>query len=274
MLTTVMYLTPQTSREWLEQDNALRALYPEEALHTNRTIRPNRVEFFKQLYERGEWKLTHQSIAFTKHMVRLDGQHRLTFISKLPENTVVPVNVSFDCDPASYIAIDRGAGRSAADVLGISTGLAAVATTFAAIHLSIGKSKVSPAQVAIYAAWAKPEYDKMWAHCSYTSKIWGSAAVRCAAIYQMKRTHDDDFVLLSYASLHKADFDTMPHGSQALMQQNIRGVLSSVRGGFDLFCRAVRAFDPKQQQKIKAIAVHNVPAAVAVVRSFIDKSLP
>ena len=261
MHTTIMYITPEKATEYLAKNNI------------NRTIRPTRVDYFKQMYERGEWLLTHQGIALAPDSTLLDGQHRLTFISQLPPKSVVPMNVSFECDPATFVAIDRGAGRSAADVLSISIGLAAVATLFASLHLSVSRSRISPAQVAIYAAWAKPEYDKMWAHCSYTSKIWGSAAVRCAAIYQMKLTHDNDFVLLSYASLHKADFDTMPHGSQALMQQHIRGVLSSVRGGFDLFCRAVRAFDPKQQQKIKTIAVHNIPAALAVVRSFIDKSL-
>ena len=123
MHTTIMYITPEKATEYLAKNNI------------NRTIRPNRVDYFKQMYERGEWLLTHQGIALAPDSTLLDGQHRLTFISQLPPESVVPMNVSFECDPATFVAIDRGAGRSAADVLSISMDLAAVATLFASLHL-------------------------------------------------------------------------------------------------------------------------------------------
>jgi hypothetical protein len=258
MHTHIMYVTPVMAQGWLDKN------------HINRTLRTTHVEHFRKMYERGEWLLTHQGIALAPDGTLLDGQHRLTFISKLPTEANVPMNVSFDCDHASYIAIDRGAARNPADVLGIPTAMSAAAALFASIHLRVGKGALSVQQIEPYTRWMQPEYDELMRYCSYQKKIWGSSGIRCAAIYQMKASKDKDFVMLSYASLHKADFDIMPIGARALMQQFINGKLGPIRQSTDLFCRAVRAFDPKN--KSKRITIRDTDAILDNVRAFMGKT--
>ena len=259
MKTELVNITPAKAREWLKSNTE------------NRPLRPNVVEGFHIAWGRGEWKSTHQGIAFGKSGRLIDGQHRLTFISQLPESTSVAMNVTRDLDEQVFGAIDQGCRRSASDVLGVSMDLAATGRFMARIVNSSMGVGLSVQYIAPFVEWVTPEYEELVTYCPSKVRIWSSSGVKAAAILQMKRGMDWDFVKMSYHSLVAADIDAMPHGARALMQQHMSGKIVSART-LDLFCRALRAFDSTKNFKIRSINVPDQAGVLEEVRQYIMQS--
>lgn len=257
MKTTLMSVSPAQAREWLKYNSG------------NRRLRPNVVEGLLTAYQRGEWKVTHQGIAFGKDGKLLDGQHRLTFISQLPEGERVSINVTADCDGDIFDAIDLHQRRTLSDITGVSSDLGAVGRFFARIANGSTTAGLTPQFVRPFIEWAEPEFVELLTFCPNTAPIFSSASVRAAAIYQIKAGRSADFVKISYDSLVRADIDSMPHGARALMQQRMSGKIVSARS-LDLFCRALRAFDSTKNTKIRSILVMDQAGTLAEVRSAIE----
>lgn len=257
MKTVLMNVTPAQARTWLKHNTK------------NRKLRPGFVEELHMAYARGEWKTTHQGIAFAKSGQLLDGQHRLTFISQLPEGSSVPVSVSMDCEEDIFDAIDLHQRRTLSDITGVSAELGAVGRFFARIYNSSQSTGLTPQFVRPFIQWAEPEFVELVTFCPGNAPIFSSASVRSAAIYMMKLGHDKDFVKVSYDSLVRADIDAMPYGAKALMQQRMSGKIVSART-LDLFCRAVRAFDSTKTTKIKSILVLDAAKTISEVRDFLQ----
>lgn len=256
MKTVLMNVTPAQARTWLKHNTK------------NRKLRPNFVEELHLAYSHGEWKTTHQGIAFGKSGLLLDGQHRLTFISQLPDGESVPMNVSMDCEEDIFDAIDLHQRRTLADITGFSADLGAVGRFFGRIYNSSQSTGLTPQFVRPFIEWAEPEFVELVTFCPGTAQVFSSAAVRSAAIYMMKLGHDADFVKVSYDSLVRADIDAMPYGAKALMQQRMSGKIVSART-LDVFCRAVRAFDSTRTGKIKSILVTDPAKTIQEVREFL-----
>ncbi|MFF2748529.1 hypothetical protein ACFVVA_23705 [Kitasatospora sp. NPDC058048] len=85
----------------------------------NRRLDVGRVRALAEAILRGEWKLTHQGIAFDKDGVLIDGQHRLHAI--IEANTPVEMFVFNGLSNDIFPVLDTGRSRSAADTL-LSTG--------------------------------------------------------------------------------------------------------------------------------------------------------
>ena len=117
MRTIEMLISPEQARKWLSENNT-----------DNRPMRRIAVDGLRAAWDRGEWRLTHQGIAFDTNGVLRDGQHRLAFISELPPGAAVPMMVTFDLPDDVFGVLDRGIRRSLADDMGISQSLAAAAT--------------------------------------------------------------------------------------------------------------------------------------------------
>ena len=260
MKTELMGVTPKMARDWLKSNGA------------NRQLRPFVVEKLHSSYERGEWKVTHQGIAFAASGRLLDGQHRLTFISQLPEGSVVSINVTTGQNEDTFDAIDIGVGRTMGDVYGISFELVAAGRFFAKIANGSTMQGLTNQSTKPYVDWVLPEFQELITFCPKVTKIWSSSAVRCAAIYQMKRGHDSDFVKVAYHSLIHADIESMPFAAQALMRQYMSGKIVSARTQ-DLFIRALRAFDSSNNKRVNSIAVHDQAASIAKVREFIETEM-
>jgi hypothetical protein len=84
----------------------------------NRPIKNAAVAKLVKAIENGEWKLTHQGIAFDWNGNLVDGQHRLLAIAK--SGASVPIAVTTNCDPSIFIACDIGAARTSSDVLSVN----------------------------------------------------------------------------------------------------------------------------------------------------------
>lgn len=108
--------------------------YAKEVLLTrnkgNRPVKNAAVAKLLQAIQNGEWRLTHQGIAFDWHGNLVDGQHRLIAIAK--SGMTVPVSVTTNCDPSIFIACDIGTARTSGDVLSVNGATKNDATTIGA----------------------------------------------------------------------------------------------------------------------------------------------
>jgi len=255
METRLTLVTPAMARQWLDRNT------------DNRPLRPGVVDGFLAAYRRGEWKITHQGVAFSKSGRLLDGQHRLTFISELPENTAVPVNVTNDLEEDTFEAIDQGFKRTTSDLYGVSGGLVAAARFFLKIAIT-DRFGITPQLTKPFIDWAAPEYELLTTFCPASARTWSSAAVRCAAIYNIKTGHDADFVRVAYDSLVHSNISAMPPSVRVLAQQHMSGKIVSARG-LDLFCRAQRAFNSKDNGITAKIIVKDMRGQIEMTRAFI-----
>ena len=108
----IIKVTPDKAKKWLAKNHP-----------HNRSVSWNRVEAFVNDMVAGNWRLTHQGIAFDGDGYLIDGQHRLHAVvnsGKAIEMAVVTNETAGFHDP-----IDRGAPRSVAMLAGMKVKVAA-----------------------------------------------------------------------------------------------------------------------------------------------------
>ncbi|WP_320055727.1 hypothetical protein [Desulfuromonas thiophila] len=104
--TSFVFITPQVASEMLKNNKG------------NRPISPARADKYVQDMRMGNWKITHQGIAFDSAGNLIDGQHRLLAIVKSGKS--IMMNVSYGLDADVFDVLDTGGNRSRADVLSIA----------------------------------------------------------------------------------------------------------------------------------------------------------
>jgi hypothetical protein len=83
----------------------------------NRPMVEGNVDKFVKLIERGEFRVTHQGVAFDWNGDLLDGQHRLAAVIETAKS--VEIIVGFGYDPKVFDALDGGRKRTVGDVLSL-----------------------------------------------------------------------------------------------------------------------------------------------------------
>lgn len=86
----------------------------------NRSVRKSLVSQYARDMKNGEWKLTHQGIAFDRDGVLLDGQHRLLAI--IESGVTVHMLVVRGVESKHQLFMDDHAKRSAGDALTLARG--------------------------------------------------------------------------------------------------------------------------------------------------------
>ena len=104
--TELLLVTPQVAAEMLKHNAG------------NRRLSMSRVNKYSQDMKLGNWKITHQGIAFDNNKRLIDGQHRLEAVVK--SGTSIYLNVSHGMGGEVFDVLDTGGNRSKADVLGIA----------------------------------------------------------------------------------------------------------------------------------------------------------
>ncbi len=102
--TVYMDITPDKALNWLENANT-----------SNRKVIDAHVRRMARDMKNGNWRMTHQGIAFSTEGVLLDGQHRLWAI--VESQMTVKMPVTFNLPPESLVTIDVMQSRSMADVI-------------------------------------------------------------------------------------------------------------------------------------------------------------
>lgn len=232
MKTAIIDITPALAREWLKANT------------DNRPLRSGHVDALRSAFERGEYKQTHQGIAFDDRGVLLDGQHRLQAIALIDDpDASFPMLVSRGMPRDTFEVIDTGSSvRTVSDVLRIHQQSGVVANFFAQLMLTRQKSRPTPAQVKPYAELIAANMDRLMAFCPTAAKTWSAAAVKAAVIVSMQRGYGD-YALMVYRALVLAKFDEMPAVAQALYRAHMAGSVRAA-GGRDIFIRALKVFNP------------------------------
>lgn len=255
MNTELMMITPAIARQMLESNTG------------NRPLRPAHVLNLESAYLRGEWRVTHQGIAFSPDGRLLDGQHRLTFISELPDDAAVPLFVTLGLPDNAFDAIDQGKNKSVGDIYGYPEGLAAVARFFAMVAFS-KVSALTPQALKPYMDFAEADYQLLVSFSPSVKKFWSCGTIRSAAIYQMKRGHDADRIRVIYDSMIKSNIGAMTNGARVFTQQYLNGSINA-RNVYDLFCRALRVFNTKEPFAASKILIREQGKEIAEVREFL-----
>ena len=105
MRSKVLSITPKKAAEYLERNTA------------NRPVSQRTVREFAQVMRRGEWRVTHQGIAFDTNGALVDGQHRLAAV--VEADVPVEMTVFTEVPDGAFDVLDTGKRRNAADVLAI-----------------------------------------------------------------------------------------------------------------------------------------------------------
>jgi hypothetical protein len=256
--TETITVTPKSARELLDRNRK------------NRPIRPSHVETLRQSFERGEYVMTHQGIAFDDRGELIDGQHRLTAISLLESGSfTMLVTRGLNRDTVFPVVDATQAKRTTSDVLQLERGVGEVANFLAKIRQ--GRSTgITPSYVAPIADWISPEIHDLLAFCPSVAKTWSSAPVRAAAGLSMK-FGDADYVKLIYRAMVLLDFDTMPQVSRVLFKAWQSGTVRAA-GAYDIFARSLKMFDPKYANLQKVI-INDANKVAASVRELIESEV-
>lgn len=250
MKVEIVNVTPHLASEWLRFNV------------DNRTLRRTTVETLKGAFQRGEYKQTHQGIAFSNKGRLLDGQHRLTAISELRDG-VFPMVVTWGLPDEAFDAIDVGLKRTAADVTGLDRRLVEEAR-FIGETCRSSKASITIPQIARIAAHIQPFHESLMHFCSTTSKTWGSVGVRTAAVVRMMHGGDPDYVRTQYRALVLADYAAMVPAAHAICKQNANGALSP-SDRLDMFARAMVVFD-HSKANVSRIQIADTSVAASFVR--------
>lgn len=98
----VVTVTPKIAKEWLER-NAV----------NNRKINPNRVRMYAEDMRSGNWKLTHQGVAFDADGQLIDGQHRLAAVVKSGVSVrMLIMRYRYRVQEGALLELDMGAART------------------------------------------------------------------------------------------------------------------------------------------------------------------
>ena len=97
-----VFVTPSFASKMLEKNT------------DNRPIRRNDVEHWKGVISRGEWRYTHQGIAFNVNGVLQDGQHRL--LACVETELPIIIQISIGMPVENYDAVDLQTKRTYGDV--------------------------------------------------------------------------------------------------------------------------------------------------------------
>jgi hypothetical protein len=147
--TYVAEITPALAETWLKVNTT-----------NQRNINQARVSEWAARIVKGEWRLTHQGVAFDDAGQLLDGQHRLSAI--VLANRSVEIMVTEGLPRDTFDVIDNGRSRTAADALKIAgiSHSSAIAPAVRLIHgydhlgarpWDLSASGVTPADIRKYA---------------------------------------------------------------------------------------------------------------------------
>jgi hypothetical protein len=250
-------ITPAIAREFLRHNVS------------NRPLRRSRVDELRAMFERGEYKVTHQGVAFGKDGVMQDGQHRLSALAEMPESFSVVMQVTRGLDKSAYSVHDMGAKRSYSEALQISRGLAEVARFMASIVSGTGSA--SPQFLKTYVDFLQPYYEQLLEDTTAKRRTWSSASVRSAAIVRLAQGVDANYVRDIYRALVTSDFNAMPPIAQAVFRAELNGRVKAQEKN-DMFARALKIFDPESADQTK-VQINDASARIAEVREFVSEAL-
>ena len=262
MTTEVMTVTPALAEHWLTYND------------NNRRIRNGNTESFVHMIEQGEFRLTHQGMAFQgnkRDPKRLmDGQHRLLAIV----NTGIPQQcmVSWNCPPEMFACVDSGAMRSFKDLHGWETATITLVKAIRQIAKSSStKERMTLTDAEIVMAAFGDQVDDITEKANTTRKGISTASTKAVVCILMKQHPDRaDEILNVYKALTNIHFNEMPQIVQRLYTR-----LIAIEGGCwkartERTLLSYAALSPDNWKKGTLVMYHRPVDKMAEIREWVS----
>lgn len=251
-------------------DFQIKVISPKEAermLQTsggNRPIRRQVVEQYAGAMRRGEWRLTHQGIAFDARGALRDGHHRLHAIIKAGCEVQMVVTSGLAGD--AVMGMDRGAARSIADLLAWDREVADAVRFVTCIVIGNNKPTADLVMRVGQTGLAQ-SVERVLGASKTRRKVFATAPFRAAGGIVIMRGGDADYVGAQYRALVNAHFEEMSHVSKLLMRQVSNGSIDT-KNQREIFTRAMRVFtDTRADLQKLTVTAGEVDEAVAICKS-------
>jgi hypothetical protein len=253
-VTTTVVVTPAMATAWLMKNTA------------NRPLVMWRVNALKRAILAGEWRYTHQGIAFDKNGVLQDGQHRLKAVAE--SGRPVEMLVTRNCDPEAFKVIDTGARRSIADSLAMEPKRAEVLARIGRLG-GYKSDKINAAFVERLNTAFGDEVTALHSYHSGNARYFSAAPIKASAVVRMARYPDQiEYVGNTYSALCKLRFEDLPQGPAGFARAVIAGRVD-MRAQTDLSLRAWKVFDPEHAGDTR-IQIREQSDPIGEIRDAID----
>jgi len=213
MKSEVRTVTPREAAQWLEHSNGHN--------RHNRPLSKSYVSYLAREIEVGNWRLTHQGIAFDSDGTLVDGQHRLSAIieAKKPIQILVTLGLPVERFPI----IDRGVARHMSVITGIPSPITEIYGLLVSLTQPI--AKLSPDTIRSLHSEIGVYSEALLDRCSTTTRFFSSAPIKAAAVVSLAYGEDKEYILSTYRNLVLQNLSELPPVVLGLIRQYNRGIL-------------------------------------------------
>lgn len=265
----IVNVTPAMAEVWLKQNVV--------GEHGNRRFRKAHARSLAEEMRRGEWKVTHQGIAFGRSGRLLDGQHRLAAI--VDSGTTQPLLVFIDAPEDGFANFDRGAQRGMSDVLLKNPVLVSIAATLTRLCVRSGGNsarKATPAEVAKVLETLAPDIEAQNVASPALRVGRTLAGIRGAWLVRHHVANDAEKKLLAAQWKAFAEFDPKRMDETTASGDRRLEHTRAMRGGaVDNEVAAIGwlMFDPARRD-LTRILLRNIQVPLDDLRAMIRKFIP
>lgn len=209
----------------------------------NRPLRVSHVRDLAQMIRDGDWRATHQGVAFDREGRFIDGQHRAQAIIEAGVHVAVLVTRGLPVD--AFEVLDRGIVRTNADALRESMRIVDIANLAARIHREPMARRVTAPEARRYLEAIGKEARDLIGFAPTIRKYMSSAGMKLAAVLHLSAGTHRQYVMDVYKALVLLDMENFPPVGRLLAAQTMTGV-ARVGGNaaVDGFVRGHTVFDP------------------------------
>lgn len=256
-----VYVTPAMAREWLDAGNI-----------DNRYVRRTVVRRYVEMMKSGEWRTTHQGIAFSNRRL-IDGQHRLLAIEEAGVAQWMFVFVEQADDV--FGVIDRGSQRTIRDDMQDHSRVVDAVSWLARVETN--ESRMPPmARVREIAEMFGPTLHSMVEATGAKGRARTSAPARAAASIRIALAKDEaerQFLIDQWVAWSTLNFEAMTPWVQAgVRRMENTGFAGSVVSK-ERAAIAWQAFNPHPPQRTRSekreqprIIIRNLDTEIAEIR--------
>lgn len=252
---------------------------------SNRRIRPNWVHYLAAQIKRGAWQVTTDAIGVREDGALGNGQHRLLAI--VAADMPAPLLFMAGLTEEAFRVLDSGIKRSAADALGITSGLASDAALIAAIIGRALSNRVPQDVIADIVAWWEPVHRVLRDNYTTNSKDnagLANSSVRCGVGLQWAVQDDpgQDYVIEQFRSMMNGETADLSRAVALLWkrQGRARSGAGTRNERTELVTNAHRCFDPRRADiapfvKVPSVALDDVRRKLlAVETAYVKQHAP
>lgn len=238
----------------------------------NRTLRVGYVRDLAAMIREGEWRATHQGVAFDCEGRFIDGQHRAHAI--IEAGMHVSIMVTRGLPVEAFEVLDRGIVRTNADALRESGRVVEVANLAARIHRGLLSKRVTAIQAGRYLAALGNETRGLIEFAPASRRYMSSAGMKLAAALHLSNGTPRQYVMTVYRALVLLDMENLPPVGRLLAAQVMAGV-ARVGGNaaLDAFVRGHTVLDPACSD-YKKLLVKDGAGALQWGREILDVLVP